>query len=314
MRLAPKVLALALLAAAVPAAVLGLQLAAAGQPLRALASAGASLAFAAALAAAFGRGLAEPLAELVRGALDIARGRFGRQVPVPGRSEIGDLAYTFNYMSRELERQDAENGRLIRALERGTLETVRSLAGAIDAKDPYTRGHNGRVADLAVEIGRELGCDAATLQALEYGGLLHDVGKIGVPEALLRKTVPLSGPEMSVMRRHPAIGADIVREVELLRDALPAIRSHHERWDGGGYPDGLVGESIPLVARVVNAADTWDACTSSRPYQPALDPGDVVQILAGLRGAQIDPAVHDALLAVLHRRTNGALGKLRGAA
>ncbi|HVP68789.1 MAG TPA: HD domain-containing phosphohydrolase [Anaeromyxobacteraceae bacterium] len=313
MRLARKVLALALLAAAVPAFVLGVQLALAGAPLRALASATAALAFAALLAAAFARGLAGPLVDLVRGALDIARGRFGRQVPLPGRSEIGDLAYTFNYMSRELARQDAENARLIRALERGTLETVRCLAGAIDAKDPYTRGHNGRVAALSVEIGRELGCDGATLQALEYGGLLHDVGKIGVPEALLRKTVPLTGPEISVMRQHPAIGADIVREVELLRDALPAIRSHHERWDGGGYPDGLMGAGIPLVARIVNAADTWDACTSSRPYQPALEPDEVVRILGRLRSTQIDPAVHDALLAVLHRRTNGAVGE-RGAA
>ena len=315
MRLAPKLLALALAAAAVPAAVLGAQLALAGHPVLALGSSCASLVFATLLAAAYARGLAEPLAELVRGALDIARGRFGRQVTLPGRrGDVGDLAYTFNYMSRELARQNAENTRLIEALERGTLEAVKSLAGAIDAKDPYTRGHNGRVADLAVEIGREMGCDARTLQALEYGGLLHDVGKIGVPEALLRKTVPLTGPEISLMRRHPAIGAEIVRQVELLRDALPAIRSHHERWDGGGYPDGLVGTDIPIVARIVNAADTWDACTSSRPYQPALEPEEAVRILGRLRGTQIDPVVHDALLAVLHRRTHGAVGRLRGAA
>jgi HD-GYP domain-containing protein (c-di-GMP phosphodiesterase class II) len=101
---------------------------------------------------------------------------------------------------------------------------------------------------------------------------------------------------------------------EFLAEALPAIRSHHERWDGRGYPDGLAGEAIPLVARIVNAADTWDACTSSRPYQPALAPDEVVRILARLRGTQIDPVVHDALMAVLHRRSNGAVGRLRGAA
>ncbi len=314
MRLSQKVLCLALAVAAVPAAVLGVQLALVGHPATALAAGGASLAVAAGLAAVFARTLDAPLTELVRGALDIARGRFGQQVPVPGRSQVGDLAYTFNYMSRELARQDEENRRLIEALERGTLDTVRSLSGAVDAKDPYTRGHNGRVADLAVEIGRAMGCDARTLQALEYGGLLHDIGKIGIPEGLLRKTVPLTGPEMSLMRQHPAIGADIVREVELLRDALPAIRSHHERWDGGGYPDGLIGEAIPLVARIVNAADTWDACTSSRPYQPALEPAEAARILGRLRGSQIEPAVHDALLVVLHRRTNGAVGRLRGAA
>jgi HD-GYP domain-containing protein (c-di-GMP phosphodiesterase class II) len=119
---------------------------------------------------------------------------------------------------------------------------------------------------------------------------------------------------MELMRAHPVIGAEIVRGVEFLAEALPAIRSHHERWDGRGYPDGLAGEAIPLVARIVNAADTWDACTSSRPYQPALEPNDVLGILARLRGSQVDPTVHDALLAVLHRRTGGPLGRLRGAA
>jgi len=314
MRLRHQILVLSLAAAAVPAAVLGAQLATAGHPATALASASAALAFAAALAAAFARGLVQPVADLVRGALDIARGRFGRQVGVRGRSELADLAYTFNYMSRELERQDAENRRLIGALERGALDTVRSLAGAIDAKDTYTRGHNERVAALAVEVGRELGCDERALLALRYGGLLHDVGKIGIPEPVLKKTIPLTEPEMELMRAHPAIGAEIVRGVELFADALPAIRSHHERWDGRGYPDGLAGEAIPLVARIVNAADTWDACTSSRPYQRALEPDEVVGILARLRGAQIDPSVHDALLAVLHRRSGGAFGRLRGAA
>jgi len=314
MRLVHRVLLLALAAAALPAAALGVQFAAAGRPGMALAAAAGALAFSAALALAFSRPLVRPVTELVRGALDIARGRYGRQVAVRGPGEIADLAYTFNYMSRELERQDAENRRLIAALERGALDTVRSLAGAIDAKDTYTRGHNERVASLAVEIGRELACEPATLQALQYGGLLHDVGKIGIPEPVLRKSIPLTEAEMALMREHPAIGAEIVRGVEFLEEALPAIRSHHERWDGCGYPDRLAGDEIPLVARIVNAADTWDACTSSRPYQPALAPDEVVRILARLRGAQIDPVVHDALMAVLHRRSNGAVGRLRGAA
>jgi putative nucleotidyltransferase with HDIG domain len=313
-RLRHRVLLLALAAAALPAAALAGWLAHAGRPGLGAASALASLAAAALLAGTFAPGLSGPLAGLVRGALDIARGRFGREVELRGHGEVADLAYTFNYMSRELARQDAENRRLIAALERGALETVRSLAGAIDAKDTYTCGHNGRVAALAVQVGREMGCDARTLVALQYGGLLHDIGKIGIPEPVLRKSVPLTEGEMELMRAHPAIGAEIVRGVEFLADALPAIRSHHERWDGRGYPDGLAGQAIPLVARIVNAADTWDACTSSRPYQPALDPPEVVRILARLRGTQVDPAVHDALLAVLRRRDGAALGPLRGAA
>jgi putative nucleotidyltransferase with HDIG domain len=268
-----------------------------------------SMVLAVALSAWFARGIARPVGELVKGALEIAGGRFGREAKVRARNEIGDLAYTFNHMSRELSSYDNENRRLIAALEAGYLDTIRSLAGAIDAKDAYTRGHNQRVAEMAAEIGREMGCDERTIKALSYGGLLHDVGKIGIPEPLLHSRVALTDAEMALMREHPAIGAEIVRGVEFLRDALPAIRSHHERWDGAGYPDGLAGDAIPLVARIVNAADTWDACTSSRPYQPAMPVEEVLSIVAKLRGTQIDPRVHDALTAVVGRRSAGAVGR-----
>ncbi len=270
-----------------------------------------SAALAVILSAWFARRIARPVSECVRGALDIARGRFGHEVKVMARNEIGDLAYTFNHMSRELKSYDGENRRLIAKLEAGYLDTIRSLAGAIDAKDAYTRGHNQRVAELAVEIGRELGCDEGALKALAYGGLLHDIGKIGIPESVLRKSVPLTDDETALMREHPAIGAEIVKGVEFLREAVPAIRSHHERWDGAGYPEGLAGEHIPLVARIVNAADTWDACTSTRPYQPAMDVASVLGVLKRLRGTQIDPRVHDALLAVADRWTRGAISRAR---
>jgi HD-GYP domain-containing protein (c-di-GMP phosphodiesterase class II) len=262
----------------------------------------ACVVLAALLSGAAARRITRPIAECVKGALEIARGRFGREVQVVARNEIGDLAYTFNHMSRELASYDAENRRLIEALERGYLETIRSLASAIDAKDPYTRGHAERVAALAVEIGRELGLHGEGLSALEYAGILHDVGKIGIPDALLAKNAPLAPDEMALVRGHPRIGAEIVGGVAFLAGALPAIRSHHERWDGGGYPDRLAGEQIPLVARIVNAADTWDACTSERPYQKALAPAAAAALLSTLRGTQLDPTVHDALVAVLARR------------
>ena len=244
-----------------------------------------------------------PVRECVRGALEIARGRFGSQVDVRVRNEIGDLAYTFNHMSRELAAYDGENRRLIAALERGYVDTIRSLASAIDAKDPYTRGHSERVAALAVEIGRELRLPPDDLHVLEYGGILHDIGKIGVPERVLQKRSQLDPSETALVRAHPAIGAEIVGGVEFLRGALPAIRSHHERWDGTGYPDGLAGEAIPRIARVINAADTWDACSSDRPYQEKMGPPEVLRILEGLRGKQIDPAIHDALVHVIRRRS-----------
>jgi putative nucleotidyltransferase with HDIG domain len=293
-----------LLASAAPTAVSTLVLLRAPGSLdrTALLAIAAAFALAVLLAAVVARGVTRPIAECVRGALDIARGRFGREVNVGTRTEIRDLAYTFNHMSRELASYDAENRRLIEALERGYVDTIRALAAAVDAKDPYTRGHSERVAALAVEIGRELGVPDAAIKALEHGGLLHDIGKIGIPDTILGKPAPLTPGEMALVRAHPVIGAEIVDGVEFLGEARLAIRGHHERFDGAGYPDGLRGEAIPLVARVVNIADTWDACTSRRPYQDPIPEDVVVAILDGLRGAQTDPRVHDALLAVLARR------------
>jgi putative nucleotidyltransferase with HDIG domain len=301
------IFAATLLASAAPTALLAALLAPrTGDDGAALALLGAVLALALATSAAFAywlaRRISTPLRACVRGALEIARGRFGHQVPLAFRGEINDLAYAFNHMSRELARQDAENRGLIEQLEAGWLATIRSLASAVDAKDPYTRGHSQRVSELSVEIGREMGLGEPELKALAWGGLLHDVGKIGVPEAVLRKTGRLSPDESALMRAHADIGAGIVGGAEFLRDALPCVRSHHERWDGLGYPDGLAGEDIPRLARIVNAADTFDACTSERPYQTAMTADAALEILLRLRGAQIDPRVHDAIVRVVRRQ------------
>ena len=304
MRLSRALLLLALLASAAPIVLLGWMLTRArgGVDAGAAAAVAACLALSAAGAALVARSVTRPLAECVRGALEIARGRFGRQVVIRTGNEIGDLAYTFNHMSRELASYDSENKRLIQALEAGYLDTIRSLASAIDARDPYTRGHSQRVAALAVEIGREMALAADALLALEYGGVLHDIGKIGMPDAILAKETPLTDVERDLAKVHPRVGSEIVAGVSFLSAAAPAIRSHHERWDGAGYPDGLAGDAIPLVARIVNAADTWDACTSDRPYQRAFSAAQALEIMARLRGTQLDPAVHDALVAVVRRQ------------
>jgi putative nucleotidyltransferase with HDIG domain len=294
-----------LVACLVPAGLVILVLRSSGEAVSpgALAAGGlASLGAALVLALVVARHVTNPVRELVRGALDVARGRFGREVRITARDEIGDLALTFNHMSRELAGIGDENQRLIAALERGYLDTIRCLASAIDAKDPYTRGHSERVAALAVQIGRELGLDEAAVVALRYAGTLHDIGKIGVPEQVLRKPARLTAEELTLVRSHAVVGAEIVEGIDFLRAAEPGIRHHHERWDGSGYPDGLRGDAIPLVARIINAADTWDACTSERPYQRAYSAPQVVGILASLRGLQIDPAVHDAVLRVVSRR------------
>jgi putative nucleotidyltransferase with HDIG domain len=299
---------LVLLAAAAPLLLLALVLRARGVDVTspALTAGGAAVLVALLISMVMARRVTTPLDALVHGALEIARGRFGQQVPHAGRTELSDLAYTFNFMSRQLEQYDSDNARLYAALERGYLDTIRALASAIDAKDPYTRGHSERVAALAVEIGRELKLDEPTLRILEFGGILHDVGKIGIPEQVLGKPARLTPEEFKVVQSHAVIGAEIVEGVEFLKSAEPAIRHHHERWDGKGYPDGLKGEAIPLIARILNAADTWDACTSERPYHPAASAEHGLSILAEIRGLQLDPTVHDAILRVLLR--TGARG------
>jgi putative nucleotidyltransferase with HDIG domain len=318
MRLFRSTVLLMLIAAAVPATVLALLLlreAHATVSWRAAAVAGlTALGVALPLSAWLAGRISRPISECVRGALDIARGHFGRQVTVAVRNEVGELAYTFNHMSRELASYDRENRRLIAALEAGYLATLRSLASAIDAKDPSTRGHSERVAELSVAVGEELGLDEGARKALAYGGLLHDVGKIGIPEVLLHKSEALAPDELQQMRAHPVIGAEILRGVAFLEAAAPAVRSHHERWDGAGYPDRLAGQAIPVVARIVNAVDTFDACTTDRPYQPVLPLEEAVAVLIRLRGSQIDPAVCDALVRVLRRRAAAVEAPLAAAA
>ncbi len=254
------------------------------------------------LAAAFSRGVTRPLKGFIQVALEIAKGHFGVQVQVKAKNELGELAQTFNYMSAQIEAYDHENKRLYESLEQGYLETIVALANSIDSKDAYTRGHSQRVGDTAVEIGRELGLTERELKQLHYGGILHDIGKIGIVESILLKQSRLTEEEMVVMRDHPTIGDSIIQPISFLTSVRAAVRNHHERWDGNGYPDKLKGDAIPLIARIVNCADTFDACTSTRPYQKALPLDRAMEILESLRGTQLDPTVLDALRRVVDKK------------
>jgi len=171
------------------------------------------------------------------------------------------------------------------------------LSQAIEARDPSTRGHSARVSALAVVIARRLGWKGARLSALRLGGLLHDVGKLNVDGAVLRKTGPLDEREYREIKRHPLAGARLVRGFEALRPALPYILFHHERWDGSGYPSGRSREQIPIGARIVAVADAFDAMTSPRPYRPALRLSQALAEVAGGAGTQFDPSVVRAFLA-----------------
>ncbi|MCP3061043.1 HD domain-containing protein [Myxococcus sp. K38C18041901] len=269
---------------------------------RILVGLGAAILVALVLAALFSRTLTRPLKVFTEGALELARGKFGVEVKITQKNEVGELAQTFNYMSKQLLAYDMENRGLYESLEKGYLETIVALANSIDSKDAYTRGHSQRVGDVAVEIGRELNLTERELRQLQYGGILHDIGKIGIVESILCKQTKLTDQEMAIMREHPAIGDAIIGPVSFLGAVRACVRHHHERWDGTGYPDRLKGEDIPLLARIVGCADTFDACTSTRPYQKAMPLEKAMEILDTLTGAQLDPQVVAALKQVLAKK------------
>jgi HD-GYP domain-containing protein (c-di-GMP phosphodiesterase class II) len=174
-------------------------------------------------------------------------------------------------------------------LERSYFVTVRALALAIDARDPYTGGHVDRVATYAAGIGRQLGWSESEIRTLEVGGLLHDIGKIGVPDAILRKDGPLDEDEWAQMRLHPTLGAALLGSLALLQPAVPAVLHHHERYDGKGYPAGLAGEAIPATARVVAIADAFDAMLTDRPYRKGRPLEAALAEIDRCIGSQFDP-------------------------
>jgi len=176
-----------------------------------------------------------------------------------------------------------------RVLKKTRLDSVKVLVEAIDAKDPYTRGHSNRVSKISVEVAAQFGFTEDQLEILEYGALLHDIGKIGIKDEILQKPGRLSSKEYQHIQEHPLIGVKIVEGVEFFRDKIPMIRNHHERFDGSGYPDGLVGEAIPLEARIVSIADAFDAMTSLRPHRRAMPLEDALMEMGKGRGTQFDP-------------------------
>ena len=189
--------------------------------------------------------------------------------------------------------------RLYHQMQRAICQSLLGLANALEAKDSYTRGHSERVAALSRRVASALGLAPSLVDVVGQAGLLHDIGKIGVPEAILRKPGLLSPEEWHVMRAHPTIGAQIVAPFEFFEGAARAIRHHHERWDGSGYPDGLAREAIPLEARIIAVVDVFDALTSARSYRPALDRNAACAMLRQEAGHTLDETVVAALLGVI---------------
>jgi putative nucleotidyltransferase with HDIG domain len=180
------------------------------------------------------------------------------------------------------------------------LGSIRMLAAAIDEKDPYTRGHSGRVAKYSIIIGDGLGLSAEDLDRLRIAALLHDVGKIGVDDRVLKKPGKLTDEEFDLMKQHTVKGANIMRPVAQMKEMLPGIELHHERMDGQGYPYGLSGDQIPLMARIIAVADTFDAITTNRPYQSAMDLEYAIERIRSLSISRFDPLVVNALESAIH--------------
>jgi putative nucleotidyltransferase with HDIG domain len=196
---------------------------------------------------------------------------------------------------------------LYRKLEQTHLGVAEALAAALEAKDGYTAEHARWIAELAVEVGRELGLPESELEAVRFGAIFHDIGKIAVPDAILNKPGPLTPEEFAVIKRHPVVGEQILAPVPFLSDVRQIVRHDHERWDGGGYPDGLRGAQIPVGARIVFVVDAYHAMVSDRPYRRAMSEADARAELEKNAGSQFDPEVVKAMVAALDRDAGAPL-------
>lgn len=186
--------------------------------------------------------------------------------------------------------------------ERLSVATLEALVNALEAKDPYLRGHSARVADLSATVAAQLGATDEQIEAVRTGGRLHDIGKIGIREEVLNKQGPLTEAEYEHVKQHVTVGSQILAPLVHLKDVISFVRSHHERWDGKGYPDRLAGEAIPLGARIIGAVEIYDAMTTARPYQEKMSAEAAVERMRELVGTVIDPAVHRGLEAAVAQR------------
>jgi putative two-component system response regulator len=199
-------------------------------------------------------------------------------------------------LEKLVEERTAKLQRTLLVLKSSHLDSVKVLAGAIDAKDPYARGHSDRVREMSMGIGVKMGFSEDRLENLLFGALLHDIGKIGIRDEILQKKELLTPEEYQHIQQHPLIGVKIVEGVDFFKDKIPMIRNHHEQYDGSGYPDGLIGEVVPLEARIIAVADAFDAMTSLRPHRRAIPLCEVIIEMEKGKGKQFDPRIVEIFL------------------
>lgn len=236
-----------------------------------------------------------PIKALAAGTHAFAHGDLEHQVNVGSRNELGELAATFNSMARQLQDYIQRLKNAARLNNELFMGTIKALAEAIDEKDPYTRGHSDRVNRYAVLLARQMGLSSKQIREIYISSLFHDIGKIGIEDKILQKPAALTDQEFAVMKHHPEKGAQMLSPIKAMRDIIPGIRFHHERWDGSGYPLALKGEAIPLAARIVAVADAFDAMTTNRPYQKAMTFERAIARLRELAGRAYDRKVVEGL-------------------
>lgn len=247
------------------------------------------------------RTITNPLQVLTESSRAIAQGDFSQRVRLKSRTEFGELAATFNIMSEELEQFVYDLKRAANENRDLFLASIQMLAGAVDEKDPYTRGHSDRVTRYSMMIAKEMGLLESEIEVVRISAQLHDVGKIGIEDRILKKPGALTEDEFEIMKTHTTKGANILRPVVQLKEMLPGIELHHESLDGRGYPHGLKGDQIPRLARIIAVADTFDALTTNRPYQQARDAQAALKVIQSLSGKRLDPIAVAALQAVHDR-------------
>jgi len=236
-----------------------------------------------------------PIRVLTEASRAIAQGDFSRRITLRSRTEIGELASTFNLMTSELEEYVQQLKDAAEKNHKLFLDSIHMIAAAVDEKDPYTHGHSERVSRYSVLIAKNLGLPDEEVDRIRISALLHDIGKIGIEDKILKKPGMLTPEEFAIMKQHPQKGAAIAGRVEQLREMVPGIELHHEWLDGRGYPNGLQGKEIPIMACIIAVADTFDAMTTHRPYQTAMDPAVAIDYIRSFAGKKFDPEVAAAL-------------------
>ncbi len=241
--------------------------------------------------------LTQPVRDLAEGAHSIAGGDFSRRINASVCTELGELGDSFNQMTEQVERFIGDLQHAANENRQLFIGTVKALAAAIDGKDPYTRGHSERVARFSVAIAQGMNLSDDEIEQIRISALLHDVGKIGIDDKILKKPAALTDEEFEIMKQHPQKGFKIMSQIPAMREFLPGMYMHHEMINGGGYPQGLKGDEIPLMARIVSVADTFDAMTTDRPYQRAMQFDAAVERIKSFVGTRYDERVVGSLVA-----------------